>query len=533
MMRTTLLFAVCFAFVAADLPVHCPHHTIKGTWKFAMSAGKQEKHVQCAKADGKEICFYGSCYKNTVIGEPNFKTDMSWKVSLANPNIAVATDEKGTQHKGTWTSVYDEGFEVDVKDRKFFAFSHFNNGASQCEATHPGWHRDSKNPDKNAWGCYTGKKESEELAEEHLSLLSEEELATHSRMSMLQFEAVLEPNSVKAYQQPEGEDHMFLPEHDLVRRINAKQNSWKAKVYPEFEMMTVSEFNRMAGFRPAALSADTRPARPQADVFLEEEVSHLPDQLDWRNMDGQNYVDPVLNQRCGACYAASTVSMINSRIQIQTKNREKPNLDYTQVLECDRYNQACAGGFPYLVEKFTQDFGLTKSGKCAKAESELKELGEGRADHEAYVRVTKFGYIGGYYGGSTTAEMMQELHDNGPIVVGINGGMELMHYDSGVFIQTGEGENGVNGKGIRNDFEEVYHAVLVVGWGKDGNGKKHWIIKNSFGSGWGENGYFRMALGGDTDGITSLTSAGKPVLGGSNYFNEEAKSANKQVPTHK
>ena len=48
-----------------------------------------------------------------VIGEANFKTDSKMKVSLANPNIAVATDPKtGKHHKGTWTNVYDEGFEV-------------------------------------------------------------------------------------------------------------------------------------------------------------------------------------------------------------------------------------------------------------------------------------------------------------------------------------------------------------------------------------------------------------------------------------
>jgi cathepsin C len=197
-----------------------------------------------------------------------------------------------------------------------------------------------------------------------------------------------------------------------------------------------------------------------------------------------------------------------------TKNREQPNIPYQQVLNCDRYNQACAGGYPFLVEKYAQDFGLTKSGQCAKSEEELKELGEGAQANDAYVRVKNFGYIGGYYGGTNTKQMMTEIYKNGPIVVGINGGYELMHYESGLFIETGEGE----GK-VLNDFERVDHAVLVVGWGKSGDGKKHWIIKNSYGAAWGEHGYFRMPLAGDTHGITSLTSAAIPVLGDSGYFN--------------
>lgn len=98
------------------------------------------------------------------------------------------------------------------------------------------------------------------------------------------------------------------------------------QVYPEFEKHTVAEFNRLAGFRPATL-----PKEGHADVFLEEEVQDLPEEFDWRNKDGQNYVDPVISQSCGSCYAVSTVSMINSRIRIQTKNREKPVFPYHQV----------------------------------------------------------------------------------------------------------------------------------------------------------------------------------------------------------
>merc|ERR1712216_827207 len=102
------------------------------------------------------------------------------------------------------------------------------------------------------------------------------------------------------------------------------------------------------------------------------------------------------------------------------------------------------------------------------------------------------------------------------IVVGINGGYELMHYESGIFIQTGEGEGA--GK-VKNDFEKVDHAVLVVGWGADKN-EKYWIIKNSFGANWGDHGYFKIKRGADQYGITSLVTAATPVLAGASYFND-------------
>ena len=52
-----------------------------------------------------------------VIGEASFKVEKKMKVSLANPNVALATDSDGKKHKGTWTNVYDEGFEVFASNR--------------------------------------------------------------------------------------------------------------------------------------------------------------------------------------------------------------------------------------------------------------------------------------------------------------------------------------------------------------------------------------------------------------------------------
>ena len=85
----------------------------------AQGAGNQEKTLSCNKQPAQSsMCFYGSCFQNKVLGDASFKTEQSWTVALADPNHAIATDTKGKKHKGTWTTVYDEGFEVRVAGRK-------------------------------------------------------------------------------------------------------------------------------------------------------------------------------------------------------------------------------------------------------------------------------------------------------------------------------------------------------------------------------------------------------------------------------
>ena len=63
-----------------------------------------------------------------------------------------------------------------------------------------------------------------------------------------------------------------------------------------------------------------------------------------------------------------------------------------------------------------------------------------------------------------------------------------------------------------NPFEVTNHAVLVVGYGEE-NDVKYWIVKNSWGTSWGEDGYFRIRRGTDELGIESLAVFAVPYLG--------------------
>jgi C1A family cysteine protease len=76
--------------------------------------------------------------------------------------------------------------------------------------------------------------------------------------------------------------------------------------------------------------------------------------------------------------------------------------------------------------------------------------------------------------------------ENGPVMGALNAN-HLQRYTSGVL-------------NVANCPTGINHAIAIVGWGSH-NGIDYWIVKNSWGTGWGENGYFRIIRGKNMCGI--------------------------------
>lgn len=509
-MFCTLSLAVWLVIVPvnADLPVHCTHSQILGEWTFHRGAGGSHKDkLACSQSSDR----FDDRTDEYGLGPVNFKPVDELKVHLKEPNVAETVDANGKKITGTWTMVYDEGFEVTIGDQKYFAYSYFKKGAhcedstscnaarSVCHKTHPGWYHNKQNPDSASWGCYHGTKTQQTEETEHV---------LKSATELLQQE--------------------YQPEHELVKHINKSPKlRWKAKVYPQFAGRSMHELHRMGG--------GTLWQMPSAIAAVEEaeddlDISDLPKEFDWRNVDGHNYVGPVVNQgSCGSCYTVAVTDMIESRVRIKTKNQAKPKLSAQETLSCNEYGQGCKGGFPFLVGKYAQDFGMAKyEDKPYVGHTGVKCNKKAKPQ----VRATNYGYIGGYYGACNAKKMMKELHKNGPIVVGFNTEAGLWHYESGLYesaeslLQTAEGDHppetwGVfKGPQMHNHWEKTTHAVVVVGYGENKQEGKFWHVKNSWGPEWGEAGYFKIPRGVDHCAFESMAVHAEPVLGDAQYFEE-------------
>ncbi|GFQ88117.1 dipeptidyl peptidase 1 [Trichonephila clavata] len=101
--------------------------------------------------------------------------------------------------------------------------------------------------------------------------------------------------------------------------------------------------------------------------------------------------------------------------------------------------------------------------------------------------------------------MKIDLVENGPVTVAFQVYPDFMLYKGGVYHHTGIGSR-------FNPFHLVNHGVLITGYGIDNNtGEKFWIVKNSWGTAWGEGGYFRIRRGINECNIESMAVSAIPI----------------------
>lgn len=107
---------------------------------------------------------------------------------------------------------------------------------------------------------------------------------------------------------------------------------------------------------------------------------------------------------------------------------------------------------------------------------------------------------------------MSELMQNGPIVVSFEPDYNFMMYKSGIYHSIDE-KTWISKRLPKPEWEKVDHSVLLVGWGEEEEtNEKYWIIQNTWGPSWGEEGFFRMKRGVDEFGIESICEVAEPYV---------------------
>jgi len=214
-------------------------------------------------------------------------------------------------------------------------------------------------------------------------------------------------------------------------------------------------------------------------------IGNVPDSWDWRTANPPVVTDVKDQGQCGSCWAFSTTGNVEGQHALKTK--KLVGLSEQNLVDCDHEcsiydgqqscDAGCEGGL--MMNAFQYIF---KNGGIDSEDSYAYEGEDGSCrfnKQSVAATITNWTMLS-----SNETEMQSWLYQNGPIAVAVSA-EEWQFYIFGVFYLP-----------CTTDLD---HGVLIVGYGSEtdifGQTMPFWIIKNSWSSSWGEDGYIRLERG--------------------------------------
>jgi len=233
----------------------------------------------------------------------------------------------------------------------------------------------------------------------------------------------------------------------------------------QFSDLTQEEFSTYLGDSGKPEAEETEHSTEGA---LKQKMPTVP--IDWRT---KGVIGAVKDQgKCGSCWSFSTVGPIEEHYAI--KYNKSIILAEQQLVDCSwpYGNNGCGGGL------FANGYGYVKQYGAMLGASYPYVANDTTCQYDGSQVAVK---ISGTISAVRTASGLKDALMNGPASISLHVGDSFRAYTSGVY----------------NDETcptEVNHAVQSVGWGHDTvSGLNYFIVRNSWGAKWGEQGYVRMA----------------------------------------
>lgn len=287
---------------------------------------------------------------------------------------------------------------------------------------------------------------------------------------------------------------------ELKARLHARGATWEAGETSISRLSRAEQKLRLGAQLPDGFGDDQFSARN------EKPSQRLPAAFDWRNKDGINYSSPILNQgSCGSCVAFASVGVLETQMNI-TRNTPSSPWSYSpqHLFACG--GGACQQGWtPFSALSYMKESGVPDetcfpytSGANGDDMACSATCGDSKARSE---KITGYGMPTFLFG---SVEQVKAALVKGPLVAVMKVYEDFLFYKGGVYKHvTGEMAGG--------------HAVAIVGWN---DADKAWIVRNSWGEDFGEQGYFRIAwddvsgVGSQTFSITVAPKEGYVTMGG-------------------
>ncbi|CAF2873916.1 unnamed protein product [Rotaria sp. Silwood2] len=283
--------------------------------------------------------------------------------------------------------------------------------------------------------------------------------------------------------------HVHKKHYNSVEEENVRRNIWEANVAKirqhnleadigihtytlginRFGDLTHEEFKQQMN----GLKITNKTNKFDRHTFLAPSHVAIPDAIDWRK---EGYVTPVKDQgQCGSCWAFSATGSLEG--QHFAKTKQLVSLSEQNLVDCSGKfgNMGCNGGL------MDSSFQYIKANKGIDTEESYPyEARDGKCRFKkADVGATDTGFID--IKAQNETDLQIAIGTVGPISVAIDATQSsFQFYKSGVYDEP------------NCSSTQLCHGVLAVGYDTEGK-KEYYIVKNSWGTSWGNEGYIWMS----------------------------------------
>jgi C1A family cysteine protease len=279
----------------------------------------------------------------------------------------------------------------------------------------------------------------------------------------------------------------------IIEETNSINLSYKLKIGP-FTDLTNEEFKETYLMKTQDLKKimDEESKSPYS-----KKVDKISDfDLGQTKFDWTSTFRPAQSQgRCGSCWAFATVAALEGNYQ---KNfRDYLAFSPQQLVDCDSYNAGCNGGWPTYSLRYVKEKGVIYENAYPYIS------GVTNLAYNCQYSQNKPNFILDSYQvcdfGSCTRNQILYMLSFGPVIGVVNGEA------NGVFQNYGGGV--LNPASCGN----INHAVVIAGYDYDSTGG-YYIVRNSWGTNWGEKGYYRIRFNNTTQTCKMDSAAWRPIV---------------------
>lgn len=265
---------------------------------------------------------------------------------------------------------------------------------------------------------------------------------------------------------------IFSANMDKVNKMNAEHvliNGEAVFGVTPFSDLSPEEFKKFyLGYKPS------NSTKPRVDVHIDGPIAN---DVDWVS---QGAVTPVKDQgRCGSCWAFSATAAIESYAKLAGQSLQV--LSAQQINSCDKRDGGCNGGNTETAYEYVKSAGGIES------ERDYPYTSGGGSTGSCKFQSSKIAVtISGYHSVSRGESALKQALNAGPASVCL-AASSWQSYSGGI---------------LSRCDNQVDHCVQATGY----SGSSYWRIRNSWGTGWGESGFIRLAQGSDLCKVSDDTT---------------------------